>query len=159
MVDFSQLLRKPAGEAKRPPILPAGDYEALIKSFEPGESRQKKTPFIRFNVGLTSWPNDAPAEWDEVDPETGKTHHYTQADVELGKRQLRTDFYLTEDALFRLDEFLRSLGIDPAGRSYEEILPEAIGQPVLVEVQQYLNQETNRTGNQVGKVVGLASKG
>ncbi len=58
-------------------------------------------------------------------------------------------------------KWLRSVRLDHpelfAGVLYD--LPEAIGQPVLVEVQQYLNQETNRTGNQVGKVVGLASKG
>ena len=156
MPDFSQLLRKPAGEAKRPPVLPAGDYYGIIKGHELGDQNRNRTPYVRFQVGLMDWPDQSADEWIASDPD-GTTHTITKADIDLSKRQMRKDFYLTDDALWRLDEFIKSCGIDPHGRVYEEILPELTGQPVMIEVQQYLNQNTNETGNQIGKVVGQAS--
>jgi hypothetical protein len=143
MPDFSQFMSKPAGEAKRPPALPQGDYPGVVKSFELGDANKNKTPYVRFHLGLTDWAQG-------VEPE---------ADVELTKRQLRRDYYLTEDALWRLDEFIRSCGVQPAGQTYEEILPSLVGASVTVEVQQQLNQTSNEIFNQVGKVVGQAAAG
>lgn len=141
MPDFSQLLRKPAGEAKKPQALPAGDYPGRIKGHEYGDSNKNKTPYVRFNLMLTGWA-DTVDDSERTDAE-GKT-------LDISKRSLRRDFFLTDDALWRLDEFLASLGIDLTGRSYEESIPEADGQEVLVEVQQYMNQQNNEIGNQVG---------
>lgn len=155
MVDFSSLLRKPAGEAKKPPTLPAGDYPGVIKGKELGDNNRNRTPYLRLLVGLIGWPADAPTSWEEIS-ESGERYTVSQADVDLAKRQLRRDYYLTDDALFRLDDLIRSCGIDPQGRAYEEILEELIGQQVTVEVQQYLNQTTNQIGNQVGKLAGAA---
>jgi hypothetical protein len=142
MVDFSHLLRKPAGEAKRPPALPAGDYEGVIRSYEFGDNNRNHTPYVRFQIVLTSWPQALP---EGSRPEG----------VELSKRQLRKDAYLTEDSLWRLDTMISSCGIEPYGRNYEEVLAEMVGQPVTAEVQQYLNQQTNEIGNNIGNVVGL----
>jgi len=140
MVDFSALLRKPAGEAKRPAALPPGNYSGVIKSFELGDRNKNKTPYVRFHLGLVDWP----AEVEESD----------RSDIDLSKRQLRRDFYLTEDALWRLDELISKCGIDANGMSYEELLPQMVGVNVLVEVQQYLNEQNNEVGNQVGAVTG-----
>lgn len=142
MVDFTKLLSRPAGEAKKPPILPAGDYPGIIKAWKTGESRQNRTPFVSFTLGLMAFP----ADLDEAD---------TQG-IDLEKRQLSRDFYITEDALYRLDEFIHSCGVETTGRAYEEVLPELIGAAVLVEVSQYINQRTNEIGNQVAKLVGAA---
>jgi hypothetical protein len=153
MPDFSQLLKKPAGEAKKPPPLPAFDYMGLIKSYEVGDQNRNRTPYVRLQVALQGWPDNMPDEWTVSDSE-GQVHTVSKGDVDLSKRQMRKDFYLTDDALWRLDEFIRSCGIDPRGRDYDEIIPELVGQPITVEVQQYLNQQTNEIGNQIGKVVG-----
>ena len=153
MPDFSQLLKKPAGEAKRPPPLPAADYYGMVKSYEVGDQNRNRTPYVRFQLALQDWPDNSPDEWQVTDAD-GNAHTVSKADVDLSKRQMRKDFYLTDDALWRLDEFIRSCGIDAKGRDYEEIIPEVVGQPVMVEVQQYLNQNTNEIGNQVGKAVG-----
>lgn len=155
MPDFSALLKRPAGEAKRPPELFAGDYYGLVKAYECGDNNRNKTPYVRLQTALQDWPENSPDEWSVTDPEdTSKVYTVSKTDVDLSKRAMRKDFYLTEDALWRLDEFIRSCGIDPRGRDYEEILPELVGQPVMVEVQQYLNQNNNTTGNQIGKLVG-----
>lgn len=138
MPDFSQFLRKPAGEAKKPPVLPMGDYPGQIKSFELGDQNKNKTPYVRLHLGLTDWASG-------VEP---------LPEVELSKRQFRRDFYLTDDALWRLDELIRSCGAHVEGQSYEESLPNLVGASVLIEVQQGMSEKNNELFNQVGKVVG-----
>ncbi len=144
MADFTSLLRKPAGEAKKPQELPVGDFGGIIKSYELGDNNQNKTPYVRFHLGLMTWPDSVS---DEDKLQDGKP-------IDLTKRQQRRDFYLTDEALWRLDEFLRSLNIEPAGRAYDEVLPETVGALVTVEVQQFMNKKTNEMGNQVGRVTG-----
>lgn len=138
MPDFKTLLQKPAGEAKKPPALPAGDYPGIIKAWELGDNNKNKTPYVRFTVGLVAAPAD-------VEMPEG---------VDLAKRQMRRDYYLTDDALWRLDEFLRSLNLGGDGRSYEETLPEAQNASVLASVKQELNQTTNDVFNSIDKLVG-----
>lgn len=142
MPDFSDLLRAPAGEAKRPQPLPVGDYPGTIKGYELGDNNKNRTRYVRLQIVLTDWP----ANFSEQDiPE----------DVDLPKRQLRKDLYVTPDSLWRLDAFLKSCGIVPNGRVYEEVLPEMIGQAVLVAVNTYTNPQ-GETGNTVDTVLGLS---
>lgn len=137
--DFSQFLRKPAGEAKRPEALAIGDYAGVIKSFEIGDQNKNKTPYVRFHLGYVAPPPGVDLNG-----------------VDLSKRQARRDFYLTEDALWRLDELIKSCGVSADGRTYEEILPQLVGAPVVMEVQQYMNEKANppEIGNQIGRLIG-----
>lgn len=146
MPDFSKLLKAPAGQAKKPSALPIADFPGRIKSYEIGDQNKNRTPYVRFHLALSGWP-DSVEESDRMEPGPEGPRM-----IDLSKRQLRKDFYLTEDALWRLDAFIRELGIDPQGRTYEEIFPEMSGKDVLVQVQQYLNQTNNEIGNQTGEV-------
>lgn len=119
--EMMDLLRKPMNEIERPKLLPAGTYYGIIKSHELGKSTQKKTPFVRFHVALTGAGEDVDQELLEG--------------IELAKKILRRDFFLTEDALFRVKDFLASLGIEVEGRSLGECIPEAIGQSVMLTVR------------------------
>jgi hypothetical protein len=145
MVDFTSLLKKPAGEASKPKALEAGDYPGIIKSFEVGDNNKNKTPYVRFLVGITDWA--------ETVSEEDKTNT-DGSPVDLSKRQLRRDYYLTDDALWRLDDFIKSCGVEAHGRAYDEVLPELIGAQVMVQVQQYVNQQSMEVGNQVGSLTG-----
>lgn len=127
MPDFSTLLSKPLDSIKRPPPLPAGTYMGTIKSYEALESKEKKTPYIRFNLNLVSPGQD-------IDPNDLNG-------IDLSKRQLRRDFFLTPDAEYRLKEFLESLGIDTKGRTFQSTLPDSLNQAVQIEVVQRLNQD------------------
>lgn len=140
-LDLSHLLRKPMGNAVKPQALPPGDYSGIIKSFEYGDNNQNKTPYVRFHIGLIDWPEAVSVN------ERGST--------DLSKRSLRRDFFLTDDAQWRLEEFLKSAGQAPDGTTtIEEYIPRVVGSRVTVEVQQYVNQKTSEIGNQVGRVVG-----
>lgn len=121
MVDFSHILSKPVDEAKRPPLLPAGTYHGMLGQYQLGETKSdKKTPFVRYNVQLTG-PGD------DIDPSD-------LADIDLSKRTLYHDFYLTEDSQFRLREFMESCGLSVSGRSFGETIPELTGAQVLVKI-------------------------
>lgn len=126
--DFRSLLNKKADEAKRPPILPAGTYDGIIKDFVLGESADKKTPYVRFNAKITGPTDDIDPE-DLIDPVDNQP-------IDPAGRNFRSDFWLTEDADWRLTEFLQSCGIDTAGRSFGELLPEAKNASVLIQINQ-----------------------
>lgn len=149
MPDFSTLLKKPAGQAKRPQVLAPGNYPGVIKGFELKEAPPGKdySMIVRFHIGLTDWPDNL-SEEDKMQPTDGGT----ATTIDLSKRQLRRDFY--DNGLYRLDDFIRSCGVESNGRSYEEVLPELRGAAVVVEVQQYMNQSTNELGNQIGNMTG-----
>lgn len=147
MPDFSKLLKKPAGEAKRPPALPAGDFLGIVKGHELKEAPQGKDydVIVRINLALREWPDTV----DQSDREG----------IDLAKRPMRRDFFIdTNDpnGTWRLEELVRSCGVELSGRSLEEVLPDLTGSEVIVEVQQYMSERTNEVGNQVGKLVGLS---
>lgn len=148
-VDFSALLKRPAGEAEKPLPLPIGDYPAIVKAYEVGTAKnENKTPYVRFQIGLLGWP-------ESVDESERLTKGGNQ--IDLSKRTFRRDYYMTTDALWRFDEFLRTTGVTISGRTYEEILPEIIGCQVTATISQYLNERSNELGNQVEKLFGPES--
>ena len=134
MADFASLLRKPAGQAKKPEAIPADTYPGLIKSWEVGDNNKNKTPYVRFQLVLTGpGPNTSMEE-------------LAEKNIDLSKRKMSRDFYLKDKEggdgpLWRLDEFIKSCGVDAAGRDYEAVLPELVGMPVEVEVIQQLTQD------------------
>lgn len=160
MVDFSSIAKQAAGQSKKPPQMPAGSFPGVIKSFEWGDNNKNKTPYVRLMLGFTGFPADLADSWEEFDNETQKSTSVSKGDIDLGKRQMRKDFYMTDDSRYRMDEFLKLMGVncgtEDAPRSYEETLPELIGAAVLVDVEHQLNQQTNSTYTQVGKVIPLA---
>ena len=124
-VDFSALLATPMEDIKRPPPLPAGNYLGRITKYEFLESSEKKTPFVRYSVSIESAKEDIdPADLEGID---------------LTKKQLRKDYFLTELALYRLTEFLEGLGIENPGRKLSDAIPEAIGAAVAFTVTQRMN--------------------
>lgn len=149
MPDFSSLLQAPAGQAPRPVTLTPGNYAGVIKSFELKEAPPGKdyTKIVRIHIGVTGWPDNVADEDKQQKQVDGSFRP-----IDLSKRQLRRDYY--DNGLYRLDDLIRSCGIESNGRTYEEILPELKGAAVVAEVQQYMNQSTNELGNQIGNLTG-----
>lgn len=125
MPDFTQLLKRPLNDIKRPDTLPQGTYHGMILNYEIGESKEKKTPYVRFNCRITGPGDDIPA--DMLQSADG-----TQIDVT--KKRMAADFYLTDDSYYRIKEALDSMGIDTADRDLSQTLPETLNQPVLLSV-------------------------
>lgn len=143
-VDFRSLLAQPLDDVKRPQPLPAGDYNGVIKSFEFMESSKKKTPFVRFHLGITAPGEDVIAQESEV-----------LKGIDLAKKQINGDYFFTDDAKYRLKDFLESCNINTAGRTWDETIPEAINQQVMMTLALEPDQNDPMIQyNRVTKLVG-----
>lgn len=153
MPDFSALLRPPVEVTKRPPPLPNEIYPGVIKSYEYGEN-SNKTPYVRFNIGLTGWPPNLDDSKKTVTYDDG-----TEIIIDPEKRDLRRDYFLTSAAYFRLTDLLESLNITvqvvDGQLDLETAVPKTVGCRVGVEVQQYMSQRTGEVGNNVGQLFPL----
>jgi hypothetical protein len=98
--NFSKtLLDEAPDHVERPKALPIGTYLAVVGRWETGESSKKKTPFVRFPLRFIQAYDDVDA--DELDSAGG-----------VDGKNARTDFYTTEDAIYRLDAFHEHCGLD-----------------------------------------------
>jgi|EndMetStandDraft_8_1072994.scaffolds.fasta_scaffold146964_2 hypothetical protein len=143
--DFSQLLKTNLDTVKKPPTLPAGTFHGRISKYEFGESAEKKTPYLRLHLQLLSPGADIASE-DMRDSEG--------VSIDLAKRQMRKDYYLTEDAMYRLKEFIESCGISTAGRSLDVTIPELLNAPVLVGIIQSNSKDGTEQYNNVQTLKG-----
>ena len=141
MVDFSKLLSKSADDITKPKPVPVGTYSGVIKKYEYLESKnENKTAYVRFAVRLQ-------APHDDVDPSDLEG-------VDLTKKSLRKDFYLTEDAQYRVKEFAESCGVATSGRSLAEIIPDIVNAQVLVGNTQQSSPDGSEIYNNVNTIVG-----
>jgi hypothetical protein len=101
MANFESILDQPFEEkAERPKPLPVGTYLTVIQGPpEEGVSNQKKTPFIRFTHKIVSAADDVdPDALDEIGG--------------IADRTVANTYYLSENALYRLDDFFEHCGVD-----------------------------------------------
>ena len=140
MVDFANLLKKPADTIEKPKPLPAGTYHGMISKYEFGESKEKKTPYCRVSLAIHRGGADV-----EPDMLTG---------VDLAKKQLRRDYYLTDDAMYRIKELIESCGVDATGRTMGELIPELVNKPVIISVTQRPSQDGSELYNDVANLKG-----
>lgn len=98
--NFSSILDEAPTEVERPKPLPAGTYLCIVAGSPIYDKSSKKgTPYVQFTLR----PISAEADVDEEDL------------AEMGgfeNKSLRATFYLTEDAVYRLDEFHEHCGLD-----------------------------------------------
>lgn len=145
-------LRPSARDTLPPPTIPADVYPGVIKSYEITTSTNNN-PILRLPVGLLDWP-------DSVDAGQ-RVQHGPEGEaipIDLSRKQLRKDFFLTPAAYFRLENFLVAMGfeiqVDSAGnKDYETPVSQLIGKKVGVEVQRILARNTSEFINVVGELV------
>lgn len=140
-VDFSSLLRTPTDNIKAPKPLPAGTYRGIISKHELGQSKQKQTPFVMFEVR----PQGAEAD---VAPEDLEG-------IDLSTKTLRATYYLTPDSMFRVVDLAKSCGHNVSGRPLGEVIQDlSMNTPVLIEVTQRPSQDGETFFNDVAKMRG-----
>lgn len=108
MTTFSDILDRAPTEVDRPKPLPSGTYTCVVNGLpEYGESSKKKTPFVRFTLKVLAADDDVDTEalneW--MQKAGGETRSLTDATI-------RDTYYLTEDAVYRLDGFHQNCGIE-----------------------------------------------
>jgi hypothetical protein len=109
---------------------------------------------LRLQLALMDWP-DSVAEDDryQTEPDTGEL-----IPIDLSKKQMRKDYFLTPAAYFRLENFLKAMGhevmTDKAGnKDYETPVTALIGCKVVVEVQRIMNRDKTEFINVVGELL------
>jgi hypothetical protein len=135
MSTFEEILNKPAEEIQRPPPYPVGSYLVQIKGTPVfGESSQKKTKYVAF-TGQFLQPMD------DVNPQELQAFGGIQGkELKAGRNGLI--YYITDDAVWRLKEFLVDhLGLDEGGKGLKELIAEAPGHQVVVTYRQEPTQD------------------
>jgi hypothetical protein len=97
--NFASILDETPDHVEAPKARPVGPYVFVVGAPAMGKSRKKGTPYIEF-------PLRALAAEDGVDPDALEE----AGGVEGFKT--RITFYLTEDSVYRLDQFHEHCGID-----------------------------------------------
>lgn len=143
--NFKALLTKNLDDIKKPTALPAGSYRGVIRGHTFDSSARKGTPFVRFEVILSE-------ALDGVDQEDLAL---ALASKPLAERKFRKDYFLTEDALYRCKDMLTSLGIETAGRTLDETIPETTRQEVLVELSLRPSEDGKDNYNDISDMKGV----
>lgn len=128
MVDFTSLLNRKADECEKPVAIPQGSYAMRIVGYTTGESRQKKTPYVEMELKIIAPRDDVDAE------EYAKVKNPQD-------RSFKVQFYITEESLYRLEEFLKKAGMETAGRSFVEILAEVAGAEIIGVVSHRMSDD------------------
>lgn len=137
--NFRELLGRATDSVERPRAIADGHYMGRIASHEFGTSRQKQTPYVRFIIV----PEEACP-----DVENGANDG-----IALGSRELRKDFFITPNALYRLSDMLDAVLGKESGRSFDERIPETRDARVMIGVGHRNSEDGVETYNEVNTIV------
>jgi len=130
--NFGALLDKPASDVERPKPLPQGSYHCIVKGLPRFDKYSKKfTEFVEFTLQPT-------AAGEDVDEED------LAAMGGIANKTIRATYYITEDALWRLKDFLSHCGIEEDGS-----LRNMIDQTPNCEVIAFIKHRASEDGQSV----------
>lgn len=143
--NFQDLLNQPVEEVVRPKPLPVGTYVWTIGDYKFDKSTKKQTDFVQFTL-TPSMPLD------DVDQEELSA---ALGDKVLTDKGQKVDFYLTGDAIWRLDEFL----LEHVGTEKGLTRAEQIASTKGMQVQGYVSHTpSNRDANTIYANISQFSK-
>jgi len=139
--NFGKLLDMAPSEIERPKPLPEGQYLCVIAGLPRfDKSSKKQTEFVEFTLKVVAAGEDVDAE--ELAEIGG-----------IADKTIRATYYLTENSLWRLKEFLEHCGIAEVGT-----LGTMIDETQNCQVIAYIKHEPSNDGTSVfGKVGKTAS--
>lgn len=131
--NYASILDESPTEIERPKPLPVGTYLCVVQG-QPryDKSSKKQTDFVEFTLR----PIAAEEDVDE------------EALAEMGgfdNKTIRATYYLTEDAVYRLDEFHQHCGIDPEDGESRRNRNEAIVNAQVRAVVKHRNSQDSST--------------
>lgn len=136
--NFSALLNKPMTEVERPKPLPQGSYTCVVKGLPRyDKSSKKQTDFVEFILQPL-------AAGEDVDDEA------LQAMGGFVNKTIKATYYLTEDSLFRLKDFLTHLGIEEEG-NFTQAIDQTPGKQVIAFIKHRASEDGQSVFAELGK--------
>jgi hypothetical protein len=130
MSNFQEILNKPSTSIEKPKPVPVGTYLGLVTG-QPrfDKSKQKQTDFVEYTVKL-------------LQPREDVNQDDLLAMGGLDGKTMRLTYYITDDATWRLKQFLvEHLGIEEGSKTLGQMIPEAMGKQVYVTVSHQASQD------------------
>ncbi len=139
--DFSDLLNTSAEEVVRPPARPGGTYRGTFKSSADTISSKKRTNGLEFTFSDMEPLSDVDqAAWE---------NYVSSPAVKPEEDTMSDSFWITTKSLYRIKEFCEACGVNAAGKTIIQMVGDAIGERVLLTVQQTVGEKgtySNITG-------------
>lgn len=148
-MDLRSLLDVEVSSIKGPSNWAGGQYHGFISKYEPGESREKKTPYLRVFVTYTRADESIPE--DLLKDQDGAPLDMSKGPSGRGRYK---DYYLTDDAKIQLVQLLQAVGIDTDGKKLSACVPELLNKRVLITLVQKARQDGEGFMNEIDKLVG-----
>lgn len=125
--NFGSVLDRESSSVERPKPMPVGTYLCVVKGQPKFDvSSKKKTEFAEFSLYVLQAAEDVDQEA-LAEALNGKP---------LAEKTIRATYYLTEDAIYRLKEFLDHLGIEETpGMTLRQRISGAPGRQVLAAIR------------------------
>lgn len=133
---FTSILDTPSDQVERPKPMPVGQYVCIVQG-QPrfDKSTKKQTEFVefllKFNEALEV-DEDALNEW-LVKPDGSSKN--------LAEQTIKATYYLTETALWRLNDFLDHCGAGDKSMSIRQRIAETPGCGVVVTIKHEASQD------------------
>lgn len=142
--NFGALLDQAPSETERPKPLPQGTYVTMIQGLpRQDKSTKKGTEYVEFTHKLLSAGEDVDAE--ELAAMGG-----------IGDKTMRNTYYITENSLWRLKDFLSHCGIDvDAVGSYREAIDETPGKQVSIYIKHVPSEDGTAIYANIGKTLAV----
>lgn len=151
--NFGSILDKAPSEVERPKPLPVGTYfTTLVGLPRFDKSTKKQTEYVEFMHKIIS----AEADVDEDDLAT----YLTSPDgtkKKLSDVTMKNTYYLTENAAWRVKDFLRNCGfdVDTDDRTMREMVEDTAGKQVGVYVTHTPSQDGQSVFANIDKTVAV----
>lgn len=125
--DFRTLLAKPVDDIKAPPPSPAGTYYGVVTAFKFHEARWEDDEGNKPLQVTFSIKSIEPGEDVLAAPEL-------LAGLDLSKKTFSATMPISGGNEYVTKRFIEALGVATAGRGFGDIVPEAVGHPVMFDL-------------------------
>jgi hypothetical protein len=142
--NFSSILDKPSSSVEKPKPWPVGTYTAVVTGLpRQDKSAKKQTPFVEFTLKPLSAEEDVDQE--ALDAMGG-----------IGEKTIRATYYLTEDALWRLQKFLGDCGIETeTDESLRQLIDQTPGCQVKINIKHRASDDGETIFAEIGSTAAV----
>lgn len=126
---FQSILDRPSTDIERPKPMPVGTYVVVVQG-QPkfDKSTKKQTDYVEFTFKFLEALDDV--DTDALDAVGG-----------IKDKTIRNTYYLTEQAAFRLVDFLDHVGAGDEDMSLGQRIPEAVGKQCLATISHRASED------------------